>query len=142
GTTFATFATFSFLGLPLSGISVQFVVLRVSFFSRNEPPNPAKYSSERPEMTSHDGKSRKATRKTKSTKGTKYEITQILQTQPGDHPGNRTRVAAIRPARRSWLHCNPAASRTRCRRDRKRSHQLDWTDFLSIGHAKSRAKAK
>ena len=31
-------------------------------FPRNEPPNPAKYFSERPEMTSHDGKSRKAKR--------------------------------------------------------------------------------
>ena len=29
-------------------------------FPRNEPPNPAKYFSERPEMTSRDGKSRKA----------------------------------------------------------------------------------
>ena len=33
-----------------------------------------------------------------------------------------TRVAALRPARRSWLHCNPAASRAQCRRDRKWSH--------------------
>ena len=48
-------------------------------------------------MTSHDGRSRKATR-TKSTKGTKREITQILQTHSGDHAGNRTRVATIRPA--------------------------------------------
>ena len=80
-------------------------------FSRNEPPNPAKYSSERPEMTTHDGKSRKATSKTKSTKGTKGEITQILQTHSGDHTGNRTRVARIRPASPSRLHRNPAASR-------------------------------
>jgi hypothetical protein len=58
-----------------------------SIFSRNEPPNPAKYFSERPEMTSHDGKSRKATRKTKSTKGTKGEITRILETHSGDHAG-------------------------------------------------------
>src|SRR5262249_2444865 len=36
-------------------------------FPRNERPNPAKYSSERPEMTSHDGKSRKATEKNQIT---------------------------------------------------------------------------
>src|SRR5207302_9812795 len=100
-------------------------------FPRNEPPNPAKYLSERPEMTTHDGKSRKAkTRKTKSTKGTKGEITQILQTHSGDHVCNRPRVATIRPARPSRLHRDAAASRARCRRDRKRIHQLDWTDPL------------
>src|SRR5438270_14017181 len=93
-----------------------------SIFPRNEPPNPAKYIGERPELTSHGGKSRKATRKTKSTKGTKGEITQILQTHSGDHVGNRPRVATIRPARPSRLHRNAAASRARCRRDRKRSH--------------------
>src|SRR4029453_13302729 len=48
------------------------------------------YFGERPEMISHDGKSRKATTKTKSTKGTKSEITRILQTHSGDHTGNRT----------------------------------------------------
>jgi hypothetical protein len=31
-----------------------------SIFPRNEPPNPAKYFSERPQMTSHDGESKKA----------------------------------------------------------------------------------
>src|SRR5947199_9140080 len=69
-------------------------------------------------MTSHDGRSRKATR-TKSTKGTKREITQILQTHSGDHAGNRTRVATIRPARPSRLHRDAAASRPQCRRDWK-----------------------
>src|SRR6478752_642010 len=80
------------------------------------------YLSERPQMTSHDGKSRKATRKTKSTKVTKDEITRILQTRSGDHAGNRTRIATIRPARPGRLHRNAAASRARCRRDRRWSH--------------------
>jgi hypothetical protein len=31
---------------------VQSVVLKVSVFPRNEPPNPAKYSGERPELSS------------------------------------------------------------------------------------------
>jgi hypothetical protein len=44
------------------------VVPKVSVFSRNEPPKPAKYFGEPPEMTSQDGKSRKATTKTKSIK--------------------------------------------------------------------------
>jgi hypothetical protein len=47
--------------------------LKFLFFSRNEPPNPAEYSSERPEMTSHDGKSRKATRKTNQLKEQKVK---------------------------------------------------------------------
>src|SRR5205814_8470887 len=86
-------------------------------FPRNEPPNPAKYLGERPEMTLMMGSQEKAkTRKTKLTKGTKGEITRILQTHSGDHAGNRTRVATIRPARPSRLHRDAAASRARCRR--------------------------
>jgi len=39
-----------FLGFHLSGISVQSVVRSLLHFPRNEPPNSAKYFSERPEM--------------------------------------------------------------------------------------------
>src|SRR5436190_825559 len=151
GTTFATFArsvypprwakafgvSFCFWVVPYPGYPCNPWFLEFLFFSRNEPPNPAKYSSERPEMTTHDGKSRKATSKTKSTKGTKGEITQILQTHSGDHTGNRTRVATIRPGRPSRLHRNAAASWARCRRDRKRRHRSDWTDFFRRGGFRS-----
>src|SRR6266513_3352172 len=52
---------------------------KTKIFSRNEPPNPAKYFSERPEMTSHDGKSGKATSKTKSSKGTKVKSLEFFK---------------------------------------------------------------
>jgi plastocyanin len=42
-------------------------------FPRNEPQNLTEYTGERPEMTTHDGKSRKAPRKTKSTKEQKMK---------------------------------------------------------------------
>jgi hypothetical protein len=44
-----------------------------SIFSRNEPPNPAEYSGERPELSSHVGKSRKATRKPNQLKEQKVK---------------------------------------------------------------------
>src|SRR5947208_2727217 len=128
-TTFATFArsvyplrgakafrvSFCFWVVPYPRYPCNPWFLEFLFFPRNEPPNPAKYLSEGPEMTTHDGKSRKATRKTKLIKGTKGEITQILQT----HAGNRTRVATIRQDRTSRIHRDTAASRARCRSVRK-----------------------
>src|SRR4029077_8317876 len=39
-----------------------------SVFPRNEPPNPAKYCGERPEMTSHGEKSKKAKQQRKEIK--------------------------------------------------------------------------
>jgi len=60
---------------------VQSVVLRVLFFPRNEPPNPAKYTSERPQMISHDEEPKKAkttTLKEKERTTMKTKLTKII----------------------------------------------------------------
>ena len=60
---------------------MQSVVLRVLFFPRNEPPNPAKYTSERPQMISHDEEPKKAkttTLKEKERTTMKTKLTKII----------------------------------------------------------------
>src|SRR5438477_11997024 len=87
GTTFATFArsvypplwakafrvSFCFWVVPYPRYPCNPWFLEFLFFSRNEPPNPAKYLGERPELTSHGGKSRKATRKPNQLKEQKVK---------------------------------------------------------------------
>ena len=92
-------------------------------FPRKGSRNFTPYFSERPEMTpamgSREGQNNEKPnqpkeQKMKSLKFFKPALATTLQSVLRGWP-------AIRPARRSWLHCNPAASRARCCRDRKRS---------------------
>ena len=92
-------------------------------FPRKGSRNFTQYFSERPEMTpamgSREGQNNE---KPNQPKEQKMKSLKFFKPALATTLTIGTRVAAIRPARRSWLHCNPAASRARCCRDRKRSH--------------------
>src|SRR5437773_5365370 len=109
GTTFATFArsvypprwakafgvSFCFWVVPYPGYPCNPWSLEFLFFSRNGPPNPAKYSSARPEMTSHEeepNKAKTAKGNIKSTKREKMNLKKLMQfnNPPGKIQNNMT----------------------------------------------------